>query len=125
MNRLMVSILILALLSALCVGSLVIVESVTESMSAKVDAVEQAYENGDKEACTAAADALQEQWQTFMHYSVLINDLGHAVEITSSVAEIASFAEEQDDEIYAACDRAQALIKMLRDIQKPTLWNIL
>ena len=60
-----------------------------------------------------------------MHYSVLINDLGHAVEITSSVAEIASFAEEQDDEIYAACDRAQALIKMLRDIQKPTLWNIL
>ena len=33
MNRLAVSILILALLSALCVGSLVIVDNVTESMS--------------------------------------------------------------------------------------------
>ncbi|MGN0651178.1 MAG: DUF4363 family protein [Oscillospiraceae bacterium] len=125
MNRLVVSIIILALLSALCVGSVLIVDNVTESMSAKVDAVEQAFQNGDKDACTSAADALQEQWHTFMHYSVLINDLGHAVEITSTVAEIASFAQEQDDELYAACDRAQALIIMLRDIQKPTLWNIL
>lgn len=125
MNRLGVSIIILALLSVLCFCSVTVVDSVTESMCAKVDEVEQAYANGDKEACTAAANALREEWQTFMHYSILINDLGHAVEITSSVAEISSFAEEQDDELYAACDRAQALIKMLRDIQKPTLWNIL
>lgn len=125
MNRLVVSIMILVVLSAVCFGSLAVVDRVTDAMSAKVDEVEQAYISGDKAACTAAADSLQKQWQEFMYYSVLVNDLGHAVEITSSVAEIGSFAEEQDDELYAACDRAQALIAMLRDIQKPTLWNIL
>ena len=72
-----------------------------------------------------AAEELKQMWYDFMDFSILVNDLGHAVEITSSVAEIESFARDNNNEIYAACDRAQAQIKMLRDTQNPTFWKIL
>lgn len=125
MNRIIVSIVLLALMSVGCFISVAVVNDFTEKMSQTVSRVEEYFENGDKEKCIAAAEELKQMWNDFMDYSILINDLGHAVEITSSVAEIGSFARENDEEIYASCDRAQAQIKMLRDTQSPTFWRIL
>lgn len=125
MNRIIISIVLLAIMSVGCFISVAVVNDFTDKMSQTVSRVEEYFENGDEEKCIAAADELKQMWYTFMDYSILINDLGHAVEITSSVAEIGSFARENDDEIYASCDRAQAQIKMLRDTQSPTFWRIL
>ena len=60
-----------------------------------------------------------------MDRAILVNDLGHAIEITSSVAEIYSFAQEENEELYAACDRAEAQIEMFKSMQVPTIWKIL
>ncbi len=125
MNRLAVSISILSVMTVGCIASVVATNSITDRMTDMVDIVEEAYENGDKERCIEAAEELSDIWDGMMKYSILINDLGHAVEITSSIAEVVSFAEEQDDELYASCDRAQAQIEMFREIQLPTLWKIL
>ncbi len=125
MNRLAVSIGILAGMAVGCTASVIVTDRVTDLMSEKIDIIESSYESGDKERCTEAAEELWDIWDGMMHYSILINDLGHAVEITSSIAEVLSFAEEQNEELYASCDRAQAQIDMFREMQIPTLWKIL
>lgn len=125
MNRIITSIIILAVMSAGCFFSVGAVNSFSNKMSTKIDEVEQAYVDGDAEKCSRSAEELQEEWNGFLKYAILVNDLGHAVEITSSIAEVYSFAQEQNDELYAACDRAQAQIKMFKDMQIPTLWKIL
>ena len=94
-------------------------------MSKQVNIVEQAFSEGDTQRCISAARELSRIWDDMMHYSILINDPGHAVEITSSIAEIQSFAEDENDEIYASCDRAQAQIEMFRSMQLPTFWKII
>lgn len=125
MNRLAVSISILAVMAAGCTAATLATSAITKDMSAHIDLVEESFQRGEYERSAEYAKQLQGMWQDMMYYSILINDLGHAVEITSSLAEIVSFAEDENDELYASCDRAQAQIKMLRDTQTPTLWKIL
>lgn len=125
MNRIIVSIVILGVMSACCFMSVGAVDSFADKLLTKIDEVEKAYEEKDKEKSSKAAEELQNEWSGFLDMAILVNDLGHAVEITSSIAEVYSFAQEQNEELYAACDRAQAQIKMFRDMQTPTLWKIL
>ena len=125
MNRLGVSIGILSVMAAGCTASVLATNHITARMTEQVDIVEQAFTAGDTERCVSAANELTHIWDDMMHYSILINDLGHAVEITSSIAEIQSFAEDENEEIYASCDRAQAQIEMFRDMQTPTFWKII
>lgn len=108
-----------------CFASVGYVDSFTDKMCDKIDEVEQAFVEKDKERSSKAAEELQNEWNKFLDMAILVNDLGHSLEITSSIAEVYSFAQEQNEELYAACDRAQAQIKMFRDMQTPTLWKIL
>ncbi len=125
MNRLIVSILLLAAMAAGCFASVFITINKTNELSDYIDQVEQAHSDGDDESAVKFAKELHDAWDTVLHYSILVNDLGHAMEITSCIAEISSFAEEGDDELYAACDRAQAQLELFREMQTPTLWKIL
>jgi len=125
MNRLAVSVSILIVMAAGCTSAVIATNSITKDMSHHIDLIEESFRRGEYERSVGFAEELQDMWNGMMDYSILINDLGHAVEITSSLAEIISFAEEKNDEIYAACDRAEALIDLLRDNQIPTLWKIL
>ena len=124
-NRIIISIVILCVMSVGCFISVGVVDSFAGKVLAKIDEVEKAYEEQDKEKSSKAAKELQDEWKDFTNMAILVNDLGHAVEITSSIAEVYSFAQELNEELYAACDRAQAQIEMFRDMQKPTLWKIL
>ncbi len=125
MNRLGVSIGILSAMAAGCVVSVMATVHIADSMSRQVDIVEEAFTAGDTERCISAAHELSRIWSDTVYYSILINDLGHAVEITSSIAEIISFAEDSNEEIYASCDRTQAQISLFRDMNTPTIWKIL
>lgn len=125
MNRLAVSISILSIMSAGCISAYIATYSITEDMNHHIDLIEESFRRGEYERSVDFAEELQDMWDDMMDYSILINDLGHAVEITSSLAEIISFAEEENDEIYASCDRAQAQIEMLREMQTPTFWKII
>ena len=125
MNRLITSIIIFAALAAGCFYSVYLTSDFTHSMSDCIDRIEQAFNDGDDQQAVKYADDLQQEWDRILHYSILINDLGHAMEITSCIAEISSFAEAGDEEIYAACDRAQAQLELFREMQTPTLWKIL
>ncbi len=125
MNRIIISIVILGVMSVGCFASVGYVDSFTDKMCDKIDEVEQAFVEKDKERSSKAAEELQNEWNKFLDMAILVNDLGHSLEITSSIAEVYSFAQEQNEELYAACDRAQAQIKMFRDMQTPTLWKIL
>lgn len=125
MKRIVISVVILAVMACGCFVSVYAVNSVTDEMLDKIHEVERAFEEGDIEKSSQKAKELSEDWDKFVDLSFLVNDLGHALEITSSVAEIHSFAQEGNDELYAACDRAEAQIDMFRDVQKPTLWKIL
>ena len=125
MNRIIISIVILCIMSVGCFASVGVVDTFTDKLCDKIDEVEKAFEEHDKERSSKAAEELQNDWNGFLDTAILVNDLGHALEITSSIAEIYSFAQEQNEELYAACDRAQAQIKMFRDMQTPTLWKIL
>lgn len=125
MKRIITSIVILTLLAAMCVWSVFTVNARTDSLLDKIDAVEQAFEDEDREGCIQLADELREEWKNFMERSVLINDLGHALDITSSIAEIRSFAEAGNEELYAACDRAEVQIEIFKNLQLPTIWKIL
>lgn len=125
MNRIIVSIVILGVMSVCCFMSVGYVDSFTDKMCEKIDEVEQAFVEKDKERSSKAAEELQNEWNSFLNMAILVNDLGHSLEITSSIAEVYSFAQEQNEELYAACDRAQAQIKMFRVMQTPTLWKIL
>lgn len=125
MNRIIISIIILALLTVGCFASVGVVDKFVDKLSARIDEVEKAFEENDKERSSKAAEQLQNDWNSFLDTAILVNDLGHALEITSSIAEVYSFAQELNEELYAACDRAQAQLKMFRDMQTPTLWKIL
>lgn len=125
MNRLAVSISILSVMAAGCTAAAYVTEKMTEKMSSCIELVEESFRRGDYDRSTDYAEQLGDIWDSILDHSILLSDLGHAVEITTSVAEMISFAEEENDEIYAACDRAEALIKLLRDNQIPTLWKIL
>lgn len=125
MGRLIISICLLAVMSAGCFWSVFEVNRRTDELSDMVSQTEQAFVDGNKEKCISAAEKLRKQWDRFVDVGILVNDLGHAVEITSSIAEINSFAQEQNEELYAACDRAQAQIKLFKDMQTPTIWKIL
>ena len=125
MKRIVISIVILVLLAGLCCWSVIAVESKTSSLTDKIHAVEMAYENGDTEKCIRVAEQLQNEWEDFMNRAVLVNDLGHALDITSSIAEIYSFAQADNEEVYAACDRAEVQIELFKNMQLPTFWKIL
>lgn len=125
MNRLAVSISILSVMAAGCVVSVFATNQITEDMHEHINLVEESFKRGEYSRSVGYAKDLQDMWENIMEHSILINDLGHAVEITSSLAEIISFAEAENDEIYASCDRAQVQIEMLRDMQTPTFWRIL
>ena len=94
MNRLVVSILLLALMSAGCFWSVFITIDKTNELSGYIDQVEQAHSEGDSEAAVKYANQLHDAWDSVLHYSILVNDLGHAMEITSCIAEISSHALE-------------------------------
>lgn len=125
MGRLIISICLLIVMSVGCFWSVLEVNRRTDELSDMVSRTEQAYQDGKKEECITAAEELRKAWDHFVEVGILVNDLGHAVEITSSIAEISSFAQEQNEELYAACDRAQAQIKLFKDMQTPTIWKIL
>ncbi len=125
MNRLVVSIILLVVLTAISFGSLFAVDIVTDKMLQLVDDVESAYQLGDNERSCDSAEELEELWEDFMDFSLLLNDIGQAVEITSCIADISSFAQQGNDELFSACDRAQAQIELLKDSQVPTLWKVL
>ncbi len=125
MNRLILSIVLLAAMAAGCFYSVYLTTQRTDELSGLIDQVEQAHSDGDDKSALEYAEQLHSSWDSILHYSILVNDLGHAMEITSCIAEIASFAEEGDDELYAACDRAQAQLELFREMQTPTLWKIL
>lgn len=125
MNRLIVSIILLAVMAAGCFGSVFITVNKTNELSDLVDKVEKSHSDGNDESAQRYAEQLHDAWDSVLHYSILVNDLGHAMEITSCIAEISSFAEEGDDELYAACDRAQAQLELFREMQTPTIWKIL
>lgn len=125
MNRLILSIVLLAAMAAGCFYSVYLTTQRTDELSGLIDQVEQAHSDGDDKSALEYAEQLHSSWNSILHYSILVNDLGHAMEITSCIAEIASFAEEGDDELYAACDRAQAQLELFREMQTPTLWKIL
>ena len=125
MNRIIISIVILAVLTAGSFSTVGIVYRFSDKMINKIDEVEQAFIAGDTEKSSKAAEELQDEWPKFMDYALLLNDLGHSLEITSAIAQVYSFAQEGNEELYAACDCAQALIEVFRDMQTPTLWKIL
>ena len=125
MNRIIVSIVILIVLAVGCFSTVGIVYRFSDKMINKIDEVEQAFIAGDNEKSSKAAEELQNEWHKFMDYALLLNDLGHSLEITSAIAQVYSFAQEGNEELYAACDCAQALIEVFRDMQTPTLWKIL
>ncbi len=125
MNRIIISIVILIVIAGGCFWTVGIVDSFSDNMINKIDEVEQAFIAQDTERSAKAAGELQDEWNRFMDYAILVNDLGHALEITSAIAQVYSFAQEGNEELYAACDCAQALIKAFRNMQTPTLWKIL
>lgn len=125
MRRIVLSIVILGAIALLCCWSVFEVKCKTEGFLEKVNSVEAAYQNGDTKAAIEAADKLQTEWKAFMDRSVLVNDLGHAVEITTSIADIYSFVLSENEEVYAACDRAEVQLGIFKTTQMPTLWKIL
>ena len=125
MNRIIICIVILVVMTAGCFSTLGIVYGFSDKLINKINEVEQAFIEGDKEKSSEAAAELQEEWHKFMDYALLVNDLGHSLEITSAIAQIYSFAQDGNEELYAACDCAQVLIEVFRDMQTPTLWKIL
>ena len=125
MNRLIVSIIILVVIAAGCFATVGIVDGFSDKLISKIDEVEQAFIDNDTQKCSQAAKELKDEWHKFMDYAILVNDLGHSLEITSAIAQVYSFAQEGNEELYAACDCAQALIEVFRDMQMPTIWKIL
>lgn len=125
MSRIIISIIILAVMSVGCFAGVGYVNSFSDKMISKIDEVEEAFDKGDMERTVSAAKELRDDWHRFLDYSILVNDLGHALEITSAIAQVYSFAQEGNEELYASCDCAQALIEVFRDTQSPTLWKIL
>ena len=116
MNRFIVSGVLLTSMAAGCFYSVWLTAQHTDRLSGLIDMVEQYHTDSDDENTLKYAQELKSSWDQILHYSILINDLGHAMEIPSCIAEITSFAEEGDAELYAACDR---------QMQTPTLWKIL
>ncbi len=125
MNRLVVSIGILSVMAAGCAASVAAAVSVSDRITDGINRAEEAFRRGDTAACVEAAEEVVRIWDNVTYYSILISDLGHAVEITSSAAEILSFAQAGNEELYASCDRLQAQIELFRENQIPTLWKIL
>lgn len=125
MKRIVISSVILAVMFVGCFYSVKVTCDFTDKLINQIHEIEENYEKGNNQRAENGAEQLKEEWEKFVDRSILINDLGHAVEITSSIAEIQSFAEDKDDEIYASCDRAKAQIDMFRDMQVPSIWKIL
>ncbi len=125
MKRIIVSIIILIVMSGMCCWSVFSVSAKTDSLLEKVHDVEKAFEDNDIDKCTEVAGELQDEWEEFMNRAILVNDLGHALDITSSIAEIYSFAQAENEELYAACDRAEVQIEIFKNMQLPTFWKIL
>ncbi|MCH5196916.1 MAG: DUF4363 family protein [Oscillospiraceae bacterium] len=125
MKRIVISAVILVVMSVGCFYSVSVSCDFTDKLIEQIHEIEDSFEKNDIEAANNAAKRLNEEWGEFVDFAILINDLGLAVDITSSLAEIQSFAEDANDEIYASCDRAEAQIDLFRDMQMPTLWKIL
>ena len=125
MNRIIICIVLLAVIAVGCFSTIGIVYGFSDNLINKIDEVEKAFIEGDTEKSSQAAKELRDEWHKFMDYALLVNDLGHSLEITTAIAQIYSFAQDSNEELYAACDCAQALIEVFRDMQTPTLWKIL
>lgn len=125
MKRIVISAVILAVMFVGCFYSVGVACGFADEMIERIHIIEKSFKENDMETAVSEAERLNEEWGNFVDLALLINDLGHAVEITSSLAEIQSFAEDANEEIYASCDRAKAQLDLFRDMQIPTLWKVL
>lgn len=110
---------------ALCIFALLALKSEVYELIDKVDKIAESYNNDDKETAAKLAEELDSHWSEFTHSSILINDLGHAVEISASLSGIAAYAELEDDELISKCVTAKNLLELFYTTQVPTIFNIL
>lgn len=125
MKRIILSVIILAVLAGACCWSVLAIEYKTDVFTQNIREVERAFEEKNSEKCVRAAKKLCSDWDDFLDLSILVNDLGQATDISSSIAEIYSLAKAGDEELYTACNKAKTQIELFRKIQFPTLYNIL
>lgn len=108
-----------------CIGSLVWTNSFTEKIIEMTNEVEQAFTDNDTETAIRVAKELRDEWDKFLNFSIFANDLGHTIELTSAISDVYAYAQENNEELYASCDRVEAQIKLFKDMQTPTIWKIL
>lgn len=125
MKRFVLCIFILAGLAGLCVWSILKVESTTEDLTEKIHEVEKAFENKDSERCVQIARELYDDWEDFLDFSILINDVGQAMEISSSISEIYSLAKSGNEDLYTVCERTKVQIEVFRKVQFPAPWKVM
>ena len=76
MNRLILSIVLLAAMAAGCFYSVYLTTQRTDELSGLIDQVEQAHSDGDDKSALEYAEQLHSSWDSILHYSILVNDLG-------------------------------------------------
>ncbi len=103
MNRIIISIVILGVMSVCCFMSVGYVDSFTDMLCDKINEVEKAFEEQDKERSSKAAEELLNEWNDFLDMAILVNDLGHSLEITSSGA-------DKDVPRYADADSVEDIV---------------
>ena len=97
----------------------------SDGLLTDVEAVAENFRQGDIEAAKQAYSRVQESWDGFRNFHVLVSDQEHALEITMCIARMESLLEQEEDDLLTECAEAAKLIEVFRYEQLPGITNIL
>lgn len=125
MKRAYFSVILLAGLLVLAIGSFHYIAGETEKLIAKVELIEESFAAGDYGAAAGYAAEADADWREFHRHRLFIIDNQHVGEISMALTKILTLAKEENPDLSAECAVAKMLIQIYRDKQGLDIYNIL
>ena len=125
MKRIIICVFILLILIALGIASYAYTNSTMDNTQREIEGISESFKRGDFERTKALSYTLSENWRLSYSNYFLIFDTEHIMELTSVIARIEAFADDENPEVLVECRAASELIRLYRSKEKFTLSNIL
>ncbi len=125
MNRCALSLVILLMLSAVCIGSLFIIRSQCRKYVIMTDAAALAVQSGDKERALACCDALDNGWEEFHNVCGLFVTSTKLDPLREELAGLRQLILLEHPEAAAELERLRRLIEGVYEEEIPSPWHIL
>lgn len=125
MKRIIICAFILLILIALGIASYAYTNDAMDNTRREIEGISESFKSGNFERTKQLSYELSENWRYKYCNYLFIFDTDHIMELTSMIARIEAFADDENPEVLVECRAASELILLYRSKEKLAISNIL